>query len=38
MYKLDQGLGFSVSYSFSPQQIIRQWFPPKESKPADEAP
>jgi len=37
-HKLDNGLGFSVSYSFSPQQIIRQWFPPKESRSAGEAP
>ncbi len=28
-HKIDQGLGFSFSWSFSPEQIIRQAFPPK---------
>ena len=28
-HKIDQGLGFSVSWSFSPEQIIRRAFPPK---------
>jgi hypothetical protein len=28
-HKIDQGLGFGVSWSFSPAQIIRQAFPPR---------
>ena len=28
-HKLDHGVGFSVSWSFSPEQIIRGLFPPK---------
>ena len=28
-HKIDQGLGFGVSWSFSPAQIIRGLFPPK---------
>ena len=28
-HKLDQGLGFSVTYNFSPEQILRGLFPPK---------
>lgn len=30
-HKIDQGLGFGVSWSFSPAQIIRQAFPPKST-------
>ena len=26
---LDHGLGFSVTYNFSPEQILRGLFPPK---------
>jgi hypothetical protein len=32
-HKLDQGLGFGVSYSFSPERIIRGLFPPKPDVP-----
>ena len=31
-HKLDHGLGFGVSWSFSPEQIIRGLFPPKPDK------
>lgn len=30
-HKVDHGLGFGVSWSFSPAQIIRQAFPPKSA-------
>jgi len=33
-HKLDEGLGFGVSYSFSPERIIRGLFPPKPNVPA----
>ena len=32
-HKIDQGLGFSVSWSFSPEQIVRGLLPPKPDKP-----
>jgi len=38
MFKLDHGLGISITYNFSPQQLIRQWFPPKQSKSPGEVP
>jgi len=31
-HKVDQGLSFGVSFSFSPSQLIRRAFPPKEPK------
>ena len=31
-HKIDQGLGFSVSWSFSPEQIVRGLFPPKPDR------
>jgi hypothetical protein len=33
MWKMDHGLGFSVSYSFSPEQLLRGLFPPKPEAP-----
>lgn len=35
-HKIDQGLSFGVSWSFSPQQIVRQFFPPKSASAVDE--
>ena len=32
-HKLDHGLGFGVSYSFSPERVIRGLFPPKPEVP-----
>ena len=32
-HKLDDGLGFSVTYNFSPEQILRGLFPPKSEMP-----
>ena len=32
-HKLDHGLGFSVTYNFSPEQIIRGLLPPKSETP-----
>ena len=31
MLKVDQGISFGVSWNFSPQRILRQYFPPKSS-------
>ena len=31
-HKIDQGLGFGVSWSFSPEQVLRGLFPPKPDK------
>ena len=36
-HKIDQALSFGVSWSFSPQRLIRRYFPPKSASPANDA-
>ncbi len=37
-HKIDNGISFGVSYSFSPKQLVRRHFPPKRARTSAEKP